>query len=72
MPANEVYSFTVNGKEVSTNEDKPLLRFLRDDLKLFSVKDGCAQGACGTCTSTNWPGAMGGKVPARGVSFSNT
>ncbi len=50
MPANEVYSFTVNGKEVSTSEDKPLLRFLRDDLKLFSVKDGCAQGACGTCT----------------------
>lgn len=50
MPTNEKYSFTVNGKEVSTTEDKPLLRFLRDDLKLFSVKDGCAQGACGTCT----------------------
>ena len=30
--------------------DKPLLRYLRDDLKLTSVKDGCSEGACGTCT----------------------
>lgn len=50
MPTNEKYSFTVNGKEVSTVEDKSLLRFLRDDLKLISVKDGCSQGVCGTCT----------------------
>ena len=28
----------------------PLLRYLRDDLKLYSVKDGCSEGACGTCT----------------------
>ena len=40
----------VNGKEYSTEEDKPILRFLRDDLKLYSVKDGCSEGACGTCT----------------------
>ena len=40
----------VNGKNYETYEDKSLLRFLRDDLKLFSVKDGCSQGACGTCT----------------------
>ena len=26
------------------------MRFLRDDLRLTSVKDGCSQGACGTCT----------------------
>lgn len=46
----ELYQFTVNGRTESTSEDKPLLRFLRDDLKLFSVKDGCSEGACGTCT----------------------
>lgn len=47
---SEVYTFTVNGHTVSTEEDKPLLRFLRDDLKLYSVKDGCSEGACGACT----------------------
>lgn len=46
----ETYTFTVNGREVTTSEVKPLLRFLRDDLKLYSVKDGCSEGACGTCT----------------------
>lgn len=46
----EVYEFKVNGVLQSTSEDKPLLRFLRDDLHLFSVKDGCSEGACGTCT----------------------
>ena len=44
------YTFTVNGIERTTNEKKPLLRYLRDDLKLYSVKDGCSEGACGTCT----------------------
>ena len=44
------YTFTVNGVVRTTEEDKPLLRYLRDDLKLYSVKDGCSEGACGTCT----------------------
>ena len=44
------YTFTVNGIERTTDEKKPLLRYLRDDLKLYSVKDGCSEGACGTCT----------------------
>ena len=44
------YSFYVNGREVTTEENKSLLRFLRDDLHLTSVKDGCSEGACGTCT----------------------
>ena len=44
------YSLTVNGKLVQTQEDKSLLRFLRDDLHLHSVKDGCSEGACGACT----------------------
>lgn len=46
----KTYSFTVNGALHTTNVDKPLLRFLRDDLHLHSVKDGCSEGACGTCT----------------------
>ena len=46
----ENYSFTVNGILRSTDVDKPLLRYLRDDLHLHSVKDGCSEGACGTCT----------------------
>ena len=45
-----MYSFTVNEKLVETEKEVSLLRFLRDDLKLKSIKDGCSQGACGTCT----------------------
>ena len=46
----EIYSFTVNGVLRETEEEKPLLRYLRDDLGITSVKDGCSEGACGTCT----------------------
>ena len=46
----ESFCFTVNGVERVTDVDKPLLRYLRDDLHLHSVKDGCSEGACGTCT----------------------
>ncbi|MDL2254159.1 selenium-dependent xanthine dehydrogenase [Ruminococcaceae bacterium OttesenSCG-928-I18] len=41
---------TVNGSEVSGPEDKALLNFLREDLRLTAAKDGCAAGACGACT----------------------
>ena len=41
----------VNGKTYEVEKDKKLMRFLRDDLHLTSVKDGCSQGACGTCTA---------------------
>ena len=47
---SEIFQFTVNGKLRTTDKDKPLLRYLRDDLHLHSVKDGCSEGACGTCT----------------------
>ena len=47
---NTTYYFTVNGVLRETDVDKPLLRYLRDDLHLHSVKDGCSEGACGTCT----------------------
>ena len=47
---SEKFSFVVNGKTIVTTEDVNLLDFLRDDLGLISVKDGCKEGACGTCT----------------------
>ena len=36
---SECYSFVVNGVPCSTEEEKPLLRYLRDELRLTSVKD---------------------------------
>ena len=47
---DELFTIKVNGREVQTPETKKLMRFLRDDLGLTSVKDGCSEGACGTCT----------------------
>ncbi len=43
-------TFTVNGKTVTVDKNQKLLRYLRDELRLLSVKDGCSEGACGTCT----------------------
>ena len=43
-------TFTVNGKTVTVEKNQKLIRFLRDTLHLTSVKDGCSEGACGTCT----------------------
>ena len=45
-----MYSFFVNGCQVSTSKKQSLLRVLRDEMHLTSVKDGCSQGACGACT----------------------
>ena len=42
--------FFVNGKEVEAPPGEKLIRVLRDRLRLTSVKDGCSEGACGTCT----------------------
>jgi selenium-dependent xanthine dehydrogenase len=39
----------VNGQKVSAPEGQSLLTFLRETLGLTSVKNGCAQGACGAC-----------------------
>lgn len=46
----EEHAFTVNGIARKTGQSKSLLRYLRDDLGLLSVKNGCGEGACGTCT----------------------
>lgn len=43
-------TFIVNGQTVTVQKNQKLLRYLRDELRLTSVKDGCSEGACGTCT----------------------
>ncbi|MCR4818650.1 MAG: 2Fe-2S iron-sulfur cluster binding domain-containing protein, partial [Fretibacterium sp.] len=48
--SDRLFTIQVNGREVRTAEKKKLIRFLRDDLGYTSVKDGCSEGACGTCT----------------------
>ncbi len=42
-------TFTVNGTTVTTGKNEKLLDYLRDTLQLTSVKNGCSEGACGTC-----------------------
>ena len=42
-------TFIVNGTAVTVEKNQKLLRYLRDTLHLTSVKDGCSEGACGTC-----------------------
>ena len=44
-----MYTLFVNGKEYQEEKDMKLLPFLRNVCKLKSVKDGCSEGACGTC-----------------------
>ena len=42
-------TFFVNGREVTVDQNQKLIAFLRDTLHLTSVKNGCSEGACGTC-----------------------
>jgi aerobic-type carbon monoxide dehydrogenase small subunit (CoxS/CutS family) len=46
------FSLNVNGREhsISTDEDRPLLDVLREDLGLTGAKYGCGEGECGACT----------------------
>ena len=44
-----MFNFVVNGNKACAKEDKKLITFLREDLNLTSVKNGCSEGACGTC-----------------------
>ena len=45
-----MYHLNINGKDYEIAHDKKLLEYLRDDLGLKAAKDGCSEGACGTCT----------------------
>ena len=45
-----MFCFTLNGKLVAVEADKNLLEYLRADARMTSVKDGCAEGVCGTCS----------------------
>ena len=42
-------SFLLNGELCQIEEDKSLIKFLRNDKNLISVKNGCSEGACGAC-----------------------
>jgi carbon-monoxide dehydrogenase small subunit len=48
----QTMSLTVNGSDyqVAIEPHWTLLQFLRDELGLAGTKDGCRQGACGSCT----------------------
>ncbi|MGB7947344.1 MAG: (2Fe-2S)-binding protein [Candidatus Binatia bacterium] len=45
-------AFDINGRQETLNVDDAdtLLEVLRDRFKLWSVREGCGVGACGTCT----------------------
>lgn len=45
-----MYQFTLNGKDVELGADKGLMDYLREDARLISVKNGCAEGVCGACS----------------------
>ncbi|NIO68022.1 MAG: 2Fe-2S iron-sulfur cluster binding domain-containing protein [Anaerolineae bacterium] len=47
-----IVSLTVNGEEYETivAPNQTLLEVLRDELYLTGTKEGCGEGACGTCT----------------------
>lgn len=45
-----MYTLYINEGKYFVEEDKKLMDYLRDDLCLTSVKDGCSEGACGACT----------------------
>ncbi len=44
-----MYEIDVNGKIQRASANKKLIDFLREDLRLTSVKNGCKEGSCGTC-----------------------
>lgn len=45
-----MYTLLINGKIVQLQENRRLLDVLRYDCELKSVKDGCSEGVCGSCT----------------------
>jgi selenium-dependent molybdenum hydroxylase 1 len=45
-----MFNLDINGTTYSVQEDMKLLEYLRDHLHITSVKNGCGEGACGTCS----------------------
>lgn len=45
-----MFKINVNGNTYEVAQDMSLMDYLRDELGLISVKDGCHEGACGTCS----------------------
>ncbi len=47
-----IIKVVINGEPVQKecNPNKRLIDFLRDDMNLQSVKEGCGEGECGSCT----------------------
>jgi selenium-dependent xanthine dehydrogenase len=45
-----MFQFTLNGTQVSAVADKSLMEYLREDARLTSVKNGCDEGVCGSCS----------------------
>jgi len=41
--------FTLNGKQVTAPAELNLMDYLRDELQLTSLKNGCGEGVCGAC-----------------------
>lgn len=44
-----MFTTNINGRPYSVKEDMNLLDFLRDELHVTSLKNGCGEGACGAC-----------------------
>ncbi|MDQ0149438.1 selenium-dependent xanthine dehydrogenase [Eubacterium multiforme] len=44
-----MFEFILNGEKKCVSENKKLLTYIRDDCDITSVKNGCSEGACGTC-----------------------
>jgi selenium-dependent xanthine dehydrogenase len=45
-----MFQFKLNANDVVVSADKGLLEYLREDARLTSVKSGCAEGVCGSCS----------------------
>ena len=45
-----MFKVNINGKDYESKVDMALMDFLREKLRIISVKNGCREGACGTCT----------------------
>ena len=45
-----MFVVNINGQDYQSESDMLLMDFLREELRILSVKNGCKEGACGTCT----------------------